>query len=78
MMIKNLLLAGGVSTLVHAVQVTNSDYDIIAGEPFTIEWADAEGGVTIRLKSGPSDNLETVQEITSKFISMSLRNNHQA
>jgi hypothetical protein len=48
-----------------AVKLTNADWGVVAGETFTIKWAEAEGGVSIRLKSGPPNNLQTVQEIAS-------------
>ncbi|KAK7420371.1 hypothetical protein QQX98_002794 [Neonectria punicea] len=48
-----------------AVKLTNADYDVVPGEDFTIKWTDAQGPVTIRLKSGSEKNLKTVGEITS-------------
>lgn len=47
------------------VTLTNSDYDIKAGEPFTIEWTGADGPVTITLKNGDPLNLQTVDVIDS-------------
>lgn len=58
-------LLAGFATLAQAVKLTNSDYDVVPGQSFTIKWADAEGAVSIRLKSGPANNLNTVEEITS-------------
>ncbi|XDG06884.1 hypothetical protein ABKA04_006499 [Annulohypoxylon sp. FPYF3050] len=49
-----------------AVQFTNTNFDgITAGKPFDITWTDAAGAVTLTLKNGDSDNLQTVGEITS-------------
>lgn len=49
------------------VTLTNSDYDIKAGEPFTIEWTGADGPVTITLKNGDPNNLQTVDVIDCMF-----------
>ncbi|KAI1376361.1 Ser-Thr-rich glycosyl-phosphatidyl-inositol-anchored membrane family-domain-containing protein [Hypoxylon crocopeplum] len=49
-----------------AVLITNSNFDgIEAGQPFEITWSDATGAVSLTLKDGPTDNLQTVSEITS-------------
>ncbi|KAF4465827.1 extracellular matrix [Fusarium albosuccineum] len=53
------------ATLARAVKLTNSDYDVVPGKEFTIKWTEAQGPVTLRLKSGPQSNLQTVEEITS-------------
>ena len=45
------------------VTLTNSDYDIEAGKPFTIEWTGADGPVTITLKNGDPTDLQTVEVI---------------
>lgn len=47
------------------VTLTNSDYDIEAGKPFTIEWTGADGPVTITLKNGDPTDLQTVEVIDS-------------
>ncbi|ORY62180.1 uncharacterized protein BCR38DRAFT_486450 [Pseudomassariella vexata] len=47
------------------VILTNSDYNVVAGETFTLTWADATSAVTINLKNGPAGDLETVQTLTS-------------
>ncbi|WQF77809.1 hypothetical protein CDEST_02823 [Colletotrichum destructivum] len=59
------VLVAGFAALAQAVQLTNSNYDVQAGEPFTFTWSDAQGPVTLTLKNGPSNNLNTVQVITS-------------
>lgn len=61
--VSSLIFAG----LAYAqVAFTNSDFsEIEAGTPFEITWAEATGPVTITLKTGPSDNLETVTTIAS-------------
>jgi hypothetical protein len=61
-------LVAALAALAQAVQLTNSEFNLVPGEPFTIEWAEASGPVTLRLKTGPSDALVTVQEITSTAI----------
>lgn len=43
----------------------NSDYTVVAGEPFTLTFEGCEGGCTITLETGPEDLLEPVQELTS-------------
>ncbi|KAI0842843.1 Ser-Thr-rich glycosyl-phosphatidyl-inositol-anchored membrane family-domain-containing protein [Hypoxylon sp. FL0890] len=49
-----------------AVTITNSNFDNIeVGKPFEITWSGATGPVTLTLKDGSSDNLQTVGEITS-------------
>ncbi|GKT54970.1 extracellular matrix protein [Colletotrichum tofieldiae] len=58
------VLVAGFAALAQAVQLTNSNFDVQAGEPFTITWSDAQGPVTLTLKNGPSTNLATVQTIT--------------
>ncbi|KAG7293066.1 hypothetical protein NEMBOFW57_003112 [Staphylotrichum longicolle] len=58
-------LLAAFATVAQAVKLTNSDWNVVAGEAFTIRWTDAEGGVSIRLKSGPANSLQTVQEIAS-------------
>ena len=49
-----------------AVKFTNPSVRPEPGKPFELTWTDAEGPVTITLKSGSSDNLKTVQEVASK------------
>ncbi|KAK4198342.1 Ser-Thr-rich glycosyl-phosphatidyl-inositol-anchored membrane family-domain-containing protein [Triangularia verruculosa] len=60
-----LTLLATFATIGQAIKLTNSDWDVVAGEAFTIKWTAAEGPVSIRLKSGPSNNLQSVQEIAS-------------
>ncbi|KAI2619357.1 Ser-Thr-rich glycosyl-phosphatidyl-inositol-anchored membrane family-domain-containing protein [Hypomontagnella submonticulosa] len=51
---------------VHAVIITNSNFDNIqVGKPFEITWSEATGPVTLTLKDGPKDNLETVSQLIS-------------
>lgn len=50
-----------------AVLITNSNFDgVEAGKAFEITWSDATGPVTLTLKDGPAENLQTVGEITCK------------
>jgi hypothetical protein len=60
-------LLAAFATVAQAVKLTNSDWNVVAGETFTIGWTDAEGGVSIRLKSGLANSLQTVQEIAGLF-----------
>ncbi|RYO91330.1 hypothetical protein DL766_001999 [Monosporascus sp. MC13-8B] len=61
--VSSIILAGLAAA---TVILTNDDFSgIKAGEPFTITWADATGPVTITLKNGPADALNTVSTITS-------------
>lgn len=54
---------------VSAVLITNSNFnDVEAGKPFDITWSEATGAVTLTLKDGPSDNLQTVGEIVCKSL----------
>lgn len=50
--------------------ITNSDFDLVAGEEFTLEWTGNEGPVTIRLQTGPEDNLETVEVLAGAFYAL--------
>ncbi|KAI1773985.1 Ser-Thr-rich glycosyl-phosphatidyl-inositol-anchored membrane family-domain-containing protein [Hypoxylon cercidicola] len=51
---------------VSAITITNSNFDgIEVGKAFEVTWSDATGPVTLTLKDGPSENLETVGELTS-------------
>jgi hypothetical protein len=45
--------------------LTNSNYDIVEDEAFTIKWSNAQGPVTITLKTGPSTALKTVTTIVA-------------
>jgi len=59
------VLVASFAALAQAVKLTNSNYDVAAGQPFTITWSDAQGPVTLTLKNGPSTNLVTVQSIAT-------------
>lgn len=62
-------LAALVAYVQAKAEFTNTQADfaaISAGKDFTLTWSGAEGPVTILLKTGPSDDLTTVQTITSK------------
>lgn len=52
--------------------LTNSNYNIAVGVPFTITWSNATGPVTLLLKNGPSGALETVSTIACKSTSVNL------
>jgi len=57
------------ATLVAALaEFTNSNFDgITIGQPFTITWAGATSGVTLKLKTGPVDDQSLVLTIASKL-----------
>lgn len=59
-------LVAAFAAVAQAVQLTNSDFAITAGQPFTITWSGATGAVTLNLKNGASTDLKTVAAITSK------------
>ncbi|TGO66646.1 hypothetical protein BOTNAR_0057g00300 [Botryotinia narcissicola] len=65
MQFSTLFLAAAAATLASAVKLTNSNFAVTAGSPFNITWSDAEGPVTLVLKSGPSTALTTVSTIGS-------------
>ena len=65
--ISSILLAGLASAKVALTNSAGDFADVEAGKPFEITWTDAQGPVTITLKTGPSDNLSTVSTITCKF-----------
>jgi len=50
---------------------TNTNWDVVIGQPFTISWtysrSDAPTSVTLTLVSGPSTNLATVEVIACRF-----------
>lgn len=45
----------------------NSAFDVQEGEPFTLNFSGCEGGCTIVLQNGESDDLKDVTTLTSKF-----------
>lgn len=44
---------------------TNLAFNVVEGEPFTLEFTGCEGGCTIILKNGERGDLKDVQELTS-------------
>lgn len=55
------------------IAFTTGDYQgITVGTPLTIGWSGNEGAVTITLKSGSADNLETVGTVAGDFPFFSL------
>ena len=46
--------------------LTNSNYDVVEDVAFTIKWSNAQGPVTITLKTGASTALKTVTTIVGK------------
>lgn len=60
----------GLAAVANAVEFTNSNFDITPGQDFELTWANAEGDVTIRLRRGDPDDLDTVDDITSKSTSL--------
>lgn len=47
------------------VAFTNSNYNVVAGEPFTLTWSGAAGPVNITLEDGSTSNLQAVEVIDS-------------
>ncbi|CAG9971437.1 unnamed protein product [Clonostachys byssicola] len=43
----------------------NTQFNVVTGQPFTLNYSGCEAGCTILLKSGPSGNLNTVQTLTT-------------
>lgn len=46
-----------------AVKFTNPAVNPEPGKPFELTWTEAEGPVTINLKGGSSDNLQTIETL---------------
>lgn len=63
------VLVAGFAALAQAVQLTNTNFNVQAGQAFEITWSDASGPVTLTLKNGPSTDLKTVSTIASEYIS---------
>ncbi|PQE24815.1 extracellular matrix protein [Rutstroemia sp. NJR-2017a BVV2] len=72
MQFKNIFLAASAFAGALAVQFTNSNFDLTAGQAFTLTWSDAEGPVTVLLKDGASTDLKTVQTLGSGLTGNSL------
>lgn len=45
--------------------LTNSDYTIVEGQPFTLTWTNAQGPVTLSIMTGSSNNLKHVTDIAT-------------
>ncbi|PQE03119.1 extracellular matrix protein [Rutstroemia sp. NJR-2017a BBW] len=65
MQFKNIFLAASAFAGALAVQFTNTNFDLTAGQPFTLTWSGADGPVTIFLKDGASTDLKTVSTVGS-------------
>ncbi|KAI1436757.1 Ser-Thr-rich glycosyl-phosphatidyl-inositol-anchored membrane family-domain-containing protein [Xylaria sp. CBS 124048] len=64
--ISSVALAALVGLVNAKAEITNSNFDgITAGSTFDITWDNAQGPVTLTLKTGDSANLDTVDTITS-------------
>ena len=46
---------------------TNTDFDVVQGEPFTLRLTGCDGGCTIVLESGEASNLKDVKILTSEL-----------
>jgi hypothetical protein len=71
MQFSSALLAAVILAVAKAVEFTNTAAEfeaITAGTPFNITWTDASGPVTLILKDGPANNLQTVLTIQSKSL----------
>jgi len=51
-----LLVALSLAPAVYAVTLTNTEFNIAIGQPFTIAWTNASGPVTIDLLGGADAN----------------------
>jgi len=60
------ILLAALAAVANAVQFTNSAFDVEPGKPFELTWSGATGSVTILLKNGPQDNLQTVDTLVCK------------
>lgn len=49
--------------------ITNTNFDVLPDEPFTLYLIGCDQGCTIVLLSGPSKDLEDVETLTSKLLS---------
>lgn len=66
MQVTLLSLVAALAALAQAIALTNTNFNVEAGKPFVITYAGNSGQpVTILLKSGPSDNLNTVDTLTT-------------
>jgi len=55
-----------VATVCAKPAFTNTEFDLTEGQPFTLQWVNATGPVTITLVSGPdSGSLQPIQTLTS-------------
>ena len=45
----------------------NTDFTVVEGEPFTLEFSGCENGCTIVLQNGPKSDLQDFQTLTSRF-----------
>lgn len=45
----------------------NTEYNVVAGEPFTLSFSGCENGCTITLENGSEDDLQPVRELTGMF-----------
>lgn len=53
--------------------LTNSQYNLVPGQPFTLTWSGASGAVTVTLKTGSNPNdLSTVKTLDCTLLSRSL------
>jgi hypothetical protein len=59
------LLISALAVLAKAVQITNTDFTVTENQPYTITWTGSTDPVTIKLKTGASNDLKDVQTITS-------------
>ncbi|KAK1476112.1 hypothetical protein CCUS01_05216 [Colletotrichum cuscutae] len=59
------VLVAGFAAMAQAVQLTNTNFNVQAGQAFEITWSDASGPVTLTLKNGPSTDLKTVSTIAT-------------
>jgi hypothetical protein len=64
----SFVLVSAAATLAMArPEFLNSDYNVVAGEPFTLRFRGCEEGCEIILQNGPPRNLRDVQTLVGAF-----------
>lgn len=57
------VILSALAAVANAAKFTNSEINPVPGESFTLTWDSASGPVTILLKDGPPDDLQTVDTL---------------
>lgn len=61
------IVAAALATIASAKpKITNTNFDVITGQPFELKWIEAKGPVTIELKAGiPPDGMKTFKVLAT-------------